>query len=300
MPRALALIVLVFLAGLAAFWASGAGQGIATLAQSAQRVAQTQMASALRALHGGEAGALLTLWGLCLAYGLAHAIGPGHGKVVLGAYGAARAIGPARIVGLGMGASLAQGASAVALVLGGVTLLGATRAQVTGLADGLLEQAGLWAVLALGLWLIRRGGRGLWALRAVQEHDHHAPHPPPHDAPCATCSHHHGPSPAQILAATTPREMALLIGAIALRPCTGALFLLILTWRMGLVWQGLVGVLVMAFGTGIITSAAGLAAVGARASLLSFTDRLRPVAATLELVAGALVVLVTASALRLI
>ena len=299
MPRALGLGVLLGLAALAALWASGAGQGIAAFAQGAQHAAQTQMASALRALHAGEAGALLTLWGLCLAYGLAHAVGPGHGKIVLGAYGAARAIGPARIVGLGMGASLAQGLSAIALVLGGVALLGATRAQVTGLADGALEQAGLWAVLALGLWLIWRGGQGVWRLRAVRGHDH-GHHPHAQDAPCATCGHHHGPSPAQMLAATTPREMALLVGAIALRPCTGALFLLILTWRMGLIWQGLVGVLVMALGTGIITSAAGLAAVGARAGLLSWTDKLRPAAALLELVAGAAVVGITASALRLI
>ncbi len=297
MPRPAALALLLGLASLAALWLGGAGQAIGLFAQSAQADVQARMADVLRALHAGQPGALGALWGLCLAYGLAHAVGPGHGKIVLGAYGAARAIGPARIVGLGLGAAIAQGLSAVALVLGGVALLGATRAQVTDLADGLLTQAGLWAVLALGLWLIWRGGRGLWALQRARQV---RAHPHPEGAPCATCGHPHGPSPAQMLAATTARERALLVATIALRPCTGALFLLILTWRMGLVWQGLVGVLVMALGTGIITAAAGLAAVGGRAGLLAWSHRLRPVAGLLELLAGGLVVLVTLSMLRVI
>lgn len=295
MSRTLNLMALALLGGLLVVWALGSAQNVQLWAAGIQRAAQAQLAGALRALHADEAGALLGLWGLCLAYGLAHAIGPGHGKVVLGAYGMARRVSAAHIVGLGMGASLAQGLSAVVLVFGGVTLLGATRAQVTDLADGFLERAGLWAILALGLYLVWRGVRGV-LVKPISVHDHSHDH----DAPCASCGHHHGPSPAQMVAAQTPREMALLIGAIALRPCTGALFLLILTWRMGLIWQGLVGALVMAFGTGIVTSAAGLLAVGARQGMLGWASRLRPLASVLELGAGALVVIVTASALGLL
>jgi nickel/cobalt transporter (NicO) family protein len=291
MPRAIAWGALVMVLALLALWASGAGEGLAGYAAAVQAQVQGQMAGALRALRMGQPGALAALWGLCFAYGVAHAVGPGHGKVVLGAYGVARSVSMTRIAGIAFAASLAQGASAVVLVLGGVAVLGLARDNVTALAEGSLDRAGLWAVLAIGLWLIWRGAR---ALRAqAHTHDHDAHH-------CATCGHSHGPSPAQMVTATGWRETAALIGVIAVRPCTGALFLLVLTWRMGLVWQGLAGVAAMALGTGLVTAGVAMLAVGARQGVLGSLHRLGPVAALLELGAGALVVLVTLSALGLI
>jgi len=291
MPRAIAWGALAMALALLALWASGAGAGLARYAAAVQAQVQGQMADALRALRMGQPGALLALWGLCFAYGVAHAVGPGHGKVVLGAYGTARAVSMTRIAGIAFAASLAQGASAVVLVLGGVAVLGLARENVTALAEGSLDRAGLWAVLAIGLWLVWRGVR---ALRGqTHTHDHDGQH-------CATCGHSHGPSPAQMVTATGWRETAALIGVIALRPCTGALFLLVLTWRMGLVWQGLAGVAAMALGTGLVTAGVAMLAVGARQGVLGSLHRLGPVAALLELGAGALVVLVTLSALGLI
>lgn len=296
MPRAIGLVALALMVLLLAVWASGAGADLARYAAALQSQVQSQMADALRGLRMGQSGALATLWGLCFAYGVAHAAGPGHGKVVLGAYGAARSVSMARMAAIAFAASLAQGASAVVLVLGGVAVLGLARDSVTGLAEGALDRVGLWALLALGVWLIWRGARSIHAQRSNPHHDHDHDH----TAPCATCGHTHGPSPAQMVAATGGREIAALIGVIALRPCTGALFLLVLTWRMGLVWQGLAGVLAMAVGTGLVTAAVALLAVGARDGALGGLGRLRPVAAVLELGAGAVVVLVTLSALGLI
>jgi nickel/cobalt transporter (NicO) family protein len=290
MPRPIAWGAMALLLVLLAVWASGAGADLARYAAKGQAHVQSQMADALRALRMGQPGALLALWGLCFAYGVAHAVGPGHGKIVLGAYGAARAINVTRIAGIAFAASLAQGASAVVLVLGGIAIFGLTRGSVTALAEGSMDRAGLWAVLAIGLWLVWRGARAL----RVPLHTHD------HDTPCATCAHSHGPSAAQMVATTGWRETAALIGVIALRPCTGALFLLVLTWRMGLVWQGVAGVAAMALGTGLVTAGVAILAVGARQGALGALGRLGPVAALLELGAGALVVLVTLSALGMI
>ncbi len=308
MSRAIGLGALTLALVLLGLWASGAGTGLARYAADLQAQAQAQMAGALRALRMGQPGALATLWGLCFAYGVAHAVGPGHGKVVLGAYGAARAVSAARIAMIALGASLAQGASAVLLVLGGVVVLGLARENVTALAEGALDRAGLWAVLVIGLWLVWRGVRALRVqhhARAhtdthVHDHDHGHGHGHSHDEPCATCGHSHGPSPAQMMAVTGWRETAGLIAVVALRPCTGALFLLVLTWRMGLVWQGLAGVAAMAIGTGLVTASVAMLAVGARQGALGGLSRLGPVAAFLELGAGALVVLVTLSALGML
>ena len=50
-----------------------------------KRVFQNAMASSLRALQAGDGMALWSLCSLTFAYGFVHAIGPGHGKVLLGA-----------------------------------------------------------------------------------------------------------------------------------------------------------------------------------------------------------------------
>ncbi len=299
----LTVAALLALAALAA-WASGGLDAVQAWAAEGQRRFQTALARALRALRAGDSGALATLWGVAFAYGFFHAVGPGHGKVLLSAYGAGSGVPLRRMMGLGLAASLAQALVAVALVHGALGLFSFSRAQIEGITAAWLDPASLVLVALLGGWLIWRGARALarrhrpalaCALTpaggpAHQDH-HHRAHA--HATPCAECGHHHLPDPDAVARAGSPREAALLVGAIALRPCTGALFLLILTWRMGLEWQGITGVLAMGLGTASVTVAVAALSVLARDGALSWSARLGGVAAllpVLEIAVGALVI----------
>ncbi len=300
MRRILTLVALALLTLGVAVWATGGLDGLGQWAQGIQRDAQARMAMSLRSLRAGEPGALALLWGLCFAYGFVHAVGPGHGKFLLGAYGAGTDVRLRRLMGLGLVAALAQGVTAIVLVYAGVGLFDLSREalQITG--DQWLERASLVAIALIGLWLISRAAR-----RAIREtmavpQPFHA-----HAGACAECGHRHLPDAHQVARLGSWPEAAALIGAIAIRPCTGALFLLILTWRMDLVWQGIAGVLIMALGTASITLAVAATAVLAREGALTSSlgdarvARLRRLGPVIEACAGLFIIILALNMLKI-
>ena len=265
MPRLIAFLSLGAVAALALLYWSGAARVLEVWALEGQRAAQDAMARGLRALRGGDPAALSGFLAVCFGYGFFHAAGPGHGKLLIGGYGAARAVGAVKLSGVALGASLAQGASAVALVGAGLWLWQLGRAQMTEMADRLLAPLSFAAITLVGLWLMWRGLRGLMALRRGHHlHAHHGD-----GTHCATCGHAHGPDPAALAHATGWRDIALLIGAVAIRPCTGALFVLILTAQMGIFGVGIAGTFAMALGTASVTIAVAVVAVTLRRGVLT-------------------------------
>lgn len=296
--RVILLLPLVIAAGLGWWlWSGGGLDRLALWAADGQRDAQNAIARAVRAIRQGEAGALTGLLTVSFLYGLFHAAGPGHGKLLIGGYGLGKAVPALRLSALALASSLAQSATAVLLVAAGIGVLSWTRTQVTGLADGTLTLLSYLAIAGVGLWLVARGARGLHTpARAGCGHDHHD-HDPHH-----ACGHSHGPTPDQADQVRSLRDAVVLIGAVAIRPCTGALFLLIITWRMGILPAGIAGTFAMGLGTASVTVLAALSSVWLRrasldrirASLPDATAAARMAAAT-ELAAGALVVFVALS-----
>lgn len=78
---------------------------------------------------------------------------------------------------------------------------------------------------------------------------HHGPHHHADHDPACGCGHAHGPTVAEVAAVTSPREIAALILAIAIRPCTGALFLLAISFGLGIPVAGILATLAMGLGT---------------------------------------------------
>ncbi len=260
-------------------WTTGGIDALARWAAEGQRQSQNSLAGSLRGLRAGEAGAFLALMGVAFAYGVFHAAGPGHGKVLIGGYGLARRVPLWRLAGLALASSLAQATTAVALVYAGILLLGWTREHLVGVAEGVMLPVSHLMVAAIGGWLAWRGFRGLRRSLAARDHHHH------HDE---HCGHRHGPTLEEVSGLTTWREGLALIAGVAARPCTGALFLLVLTWQMGIPAAGIAGAYAMGLGTAAITVAVAVLAVWSREGALAAlaSGRLARALPVLELAAG--------------
>jgi len=319
LTRAIGLAGLTLVVALVAFWALGGIAALESQAVAAQRGFRDALAAALRALRGGEAAALWGLVGLAFGYGVLHAAGPGHGKVLIGGYAVARRVAVLRLAVLALVSSLAQATVAVVVVYGGLGLFGATRDAIGAAGDGWMVTLGHAMMAGIGGWLVWRGVAGMRRAvagtdsgapghahthGAVHRHGHdqgHAhpgtrvhPHAHGHEdaGACDTCGHRHAPSLTEAQAATGWREMAALVGGIAIRPCTGALMLLVLTWQLGLVWTGIIGAYAMGLGTALITVAVAVLAVTAREGAFAGfpgLSRARGALPVVEIVAGGLI-----------
>jgi nickel/cobalt transporter (NicO) family protein len=275
---ALALVV----AALALLWLSGAFAAIGVWALEQQRALQGLLAARLQALRAGEPMALAALTGLAAAYGFVHAVGPGHGKLLVTGAALGTRTGARRMGLIALAGSLAQAGLAIAIVYGGFALFALTARGAAG-ADVALEPLGHLAVALIGAWLL---ARGLWAAFAPE--------------PACGCGHAHGPSPEAVARAEDWRATAGLVAAMAIRPCTGALIVLVLAWRFDLAAAGALAVLAMGLGTAAFTVAVAIAAVSGReAAFLSAGagPSARRLGAGLQIGAGALVLVVSGALL---
>jgi ABC-type nickel/cobalt efflux system permease component RcnA len=279
-------IALACLAALAASLALYAFTDFAALSQwvvTQQRGFQNQMAGAAQALRAGDLGAYGALLAATGAYGFVHALGPGHGKYLVGGVGLGSGVSARKLVAISAASSLAQAAWAILLVYGGFAVLEVSARQVTELAEAVLAPASYALISAVGLFLVWRGGRSLLRRRAAlahapvgHHHDHHHHrdhhHDHHHDAACG-CGHAHGPTPDQVAGIGSLREALALIASIAVRPCTGAIFLLVIAWQMEIRFAGAAAVMVMGLGTAALTSLVALSSVAARRLALASADQ---------------------------
>ncbi|MEX0316606.1 MAG: nickel/cobalt transporter [Ruegeria sp.] len=278
-PVALAFTLLLWL------WASGGFDQLALWAAGEQREFQNQIARALRAVRAGQPEAVALLMSVCFAYGFFHAIGPGHGKVLIGGYGLGRRVPFLRLTLISLLSSLGQAVTAVVLVYAGVLIFELSRARLVETTEQVMAPVSYGAIAAIGIWLMVRALRG-FAARTDS---------PDHAEVCSSCGHAHGPAPEDVARVSSVREAVVLIASIAARPCTGALFVLILTWQMGIALIGVAGAFAMALGTATVTTLVGWTSLGLRGGLFASASAARYaviLAPAIELLAGLLIAVI--------
>ena len=235
--------------------------------------------------------AVTTLLGLSFLYGIFHAIGPGHGKAVISSYLIANGETWRRGIVLSFASALVQALVAVAVVGIAAALLGATRKTMCD-TDWYVEVVSYVLIAAVGARLLWTKGRGFFAtwqtLRRTpmlapvgaavtgrnEHHEHHDrhDHDHPHDAHDhghahhhdESCDHDHGPDPSSLAGPGGWRRGLSAIFAVGLRPCSGALIVLVFALAQGLFWAGAAATFVMGIGTAITVAVIATVAVGAR------------------------------------
>ena len=233
-----------------------------------------EISSTIRAAKS-DGSAVWTLLAISFAYGIFHAAGPGHGKAVISSYLVANEETARRGIALSFASALLQALVAVAIVGISAWLLNATAKTMCG-AERAIEIASYALIAAFGARLVWTKGGGFFrALQApapamaVAHHHHdrgHHHHDHHHDGHIHDehCGHSHGPTPAELAGPGGWRRGLGAIFAVGIRPCSGAILVLVFALAQGLFWAGVAATFVMGLGTAITVATIAVIAVSAK------------------------------------
>lgn len=222
-------------------------------------------------------GSAALLWGLITTsffYGVFHAAGPGHGKAVISAYMLASKAPLRRGISLAFLCAGVQGVMAVLviLVLSQVFSLAGKAMQISRF----FEVASFAAVGLIGVWILIRLLRGksscghdhsqdhLHGHSSEHEHLHDHSHRDNHTHDDANSSHRqaccvHKEAHDAEEAKTARRSIWAMTLAVGIRPCTGAILVLLFSLSTGIFEWGLAATFAMSLGTAItVASLAGV------------------------------------------
>ena len=206
-----------------------------------QREVRQKMTDFARQIQEKPSGsAMFRFMGLALAYGVLHALGPGHGKSIVCSYFLSRRGRYSQAVLFGNCLSFAHVVSATLIVL----LLSVLGSQVNIFAfhniENSIETFSYLLIGLVGLFLLFNVLRELRAgIPADGEHG-----------------------------AADGKSMAALSLSAGLIPCPGAAIILLFSLSQGILWAGLLAMVPLAVGMGMTTSVVGLATIGSRAVAL--------------------------------
>ncbi|EJK4004671.1 nickel/cobalt transporter [Salmonella enterica] len=242
----LALFLLLMLVG--GLWIWQAWPQVMLKSALWQRDVNQQLSALLNAVatHPERAGGSLLL--LSFMYGVLHALGPGHGKVVIATWLATHPSKLKSSIVLTLAAALLQGLVAIGLVVGVLTVLQLPARQLH-LSGFWLEKGSYALVGGLGILLCWRAIKRLRALLRKPAFIAFTPRHVHHEK-CG-CGHQHLPTQEQLHSGDDWRARLIIVLSMGMRPCSGAIMVLLFSKVIGVFSWG------MAAGTSLtITSLA--------------------------------------------
>ena len=256
-PRA----VFLLLATGAGFWLWRAWPQVLLQSTIWQRALNVELSQLLQAVADNPSAAGFTLLAFSFIYGVLHALGPGHGKIVITTWLATH---PAKLkssIALTLAASLLQGVVAIVLVVVVLTVLQLPARQLH-LSSFWLEKGSYLLVGVLGLLLCWRALKKLRGLLRRPRFTAFTPHHV-HDAHCG-CGHQHMPAPEQLQSGDDWRARLAIVLSMGMRPCSGAIMVLLFSKVIGVFSWGMAAALAMAAGTSLTISGLALLVHGFR------------------------------------
>ncbi len=243
-----------------------------------QRVFHAKLGSHMNAVAQDAATYGWALIGLSFAYGVFHAVGPGHGKAVIATYLGTHRESLAKGIGISMATALLQSIVAIALVSILANILRLKFADIDNYGED-MALVSYVLIMILGLALAASALRRLFHLRRSARqaqqlvhdhedlheghHDHDHNHDHQHDSAnvetSCGCQHAHVVTPGQ----SWMHTLAVVFSS-GIRPCSGAIVVLIYAHLVGVFHYGVIATLVMGLGTGLSVSAIALGSQYAR------------------------------------
>lgn len=256
-------------------------------AREKQQAFYGSLSASLRAMKGSSGFAAgWTLMLLSFAYGVFHAAGPGHGKAVISTWLLATENELKRGVLISFLSAVIQALTAIVLVsvlFLVVASVGSTARNVAGV----LESASYGLIALLGAYLIwtaiamlrparalepaaamagvsQRRATGLSDFAGFQPMRNETVAADHVHGPDCGCGHAHLPAAKDLRGDWSFAKAFSLAFAVGIRPCTGAILVLVFANGLGLYWAGIASTFAMAVGTFITVSVIAAIAVYAK------------------------------------
>ncbi|MDP2124431.1 MAG: nickel/cobalt transporter [Parvibaculum sp.] len=219
------------------------------------------LAGAFRAVN--LQGSLAAAWGLVsisFLYGVFHAAGPGHGKVIVTSWLLADERDLKRGILIAFLSAFAQAVTAILVVGILAVALGMTQRATADIVP-IVERASFLLIAGVGAWLLWRAFRPAHH----HHHDHHHDHDP---------GHAHLPAPEEIRGVRGLKGMIAVILSVGLRPCSGAILVLLFSVTQGAFHIGALSAFAMSVGTAITVSGLALLTVASKNGALRLAGKI--------------------------
>ncbi|HXP13558.1 MAG TPA: nickel/cobalt transporter [Stellaceae bacterium] len=208
--------------------------------------------------------AVYALLGISFIYGIFHAAGPGHGKAVISSYLVANHETWRRGIVLSAASAALQSLTAILIVAVAALLLNATAKMMDNTVN-IIETVSYVLIVLIGARLSWVKGRAFLKLLWTETHGHPRDHHHDHEEENASAwGHAHALEPRELAGPRGWRRGLATVVSVGVRPCLGAIIVLVFSLAQGLFWIGVVSTFMMGFGTAITVASIATLAVGAR------------------------------------